>query len=140
MAATVIETALDRIKTVLSAALPGRKVERGRDTAVSPTEGFVLNIRRRNVEFDALGLSVLQITFTVELEFWAPGAGHETANDSAHDAAHIALLADPILAPQITQPISTDTESETGEAQVGLLTARYQLQLQCARNSLSTPI
>lgn len=140
MAATVIETALSRIQTILSAALPGRKVERGRDTSVSPAEGFVLNIRRRNVEFDALGLGVLQIVVTVELEFWAPGAGHETANDLAHAAAHIALLTDAIIGPMITQPVSTDTESETGEAQVGLLTARYQLQLQCARNNLSIPL
>lgn len=140
MTASVIETALDRIKTVLSAALPTHSVERGRDTAYAPAECPAINIKRTGVQFDAVGLSVLQITLQVELDFWAVGAGHETATDGAHVAAHLALLADAIVGPKITAPVSTENDSETAEAQVGRLTARYELQLQCARASLSTPL
>jgi len=137
MAASRIELALQRFYTVLQAAFPAHLVDRGRDGGIAPEECPAINLRRAEVQTSAHGLNSIIHTGVVEIDFFRTGADHETTADADHVAAHAALLADSALNAIITSLLGTETESATGDAQAGRLTARYEFVISTPRNSLT---
>lgn len=134
---SAVELRLQRLHTILTAAFPGRLVERGRDGGIAPEECPAINIRRAEVQTSVIGLNTVMHTGTVEIDFLRADADHETLNDADHVTAHTALFADAVLAACLTSLVATDVESASGESPVGRLTARYEFALATPRNTLA---
>jgi hypothetical protein len=129
---SVSEQILARIKSVLNGATAaGANVERGRDDAWSPEECPALNIRRADGQNDPLGRGAERVLQQFDVDVFARGNGWETDADALHMSAHALLMADAPLSAmgKGLRCTGTTLQSDSADAPLGRLTARYQIQI-----------
>lgn len=134
MSASVVEQILARVQVALLAAgISGlARVERARVDAFGAADLPALNIRRGGIDHERLGETGERLLVAFDLDHHvAVDDDWETAADALHMATHAALVADAPLAAlgRGLRCTGTDMQGDSADRVIGLLTARYQLQV-----------
>lgn len=143
MSASVAETVLARVETVLTGATAaGTRVDRGRAGARAPEELPALFLSRDSTAHEPVGAGGDAITLAFDIDCIVRGSDWETTADALHVEVHAALFSDAVLAGlgRGLRCAETTAQAEEGDATTGRLRCRYQIQAMSRRHDLTKPI